>query len=305
MTFISRPRTAALLASAAVVAVLGASAPLAAQAALPTAPSGWSLVWGDDFSGAAGTGVNTADWLYSTGTGYPGGAPQWGTGEVETMTDSTANVAHDGNGNLRITPVRDRRGNWTSGRIETVRTDFQPAEGAVMRIEGRIQMPNVTGAKAQGYWPAFWALGAPFRGDYTNWPSVGEIDIMENVNGVNTVWGTLHCGIYDGGPCNETTGLGGSTACPGSTCQSSFHLYRVEWDRSGAVEQMRWYVDDVLYNVVNETDVDAKTWTDATDHGFFIILNVAMGGNWAGRPTGQTQSGVPMIVDYVAVFQTQ
>jgi len=304
MTFISRPRAVALLASAAVVAVLGASAPLAAQAALPTAPSGWSLVWGDDFSAAAGTGVNRADWLYSTGTGYPGGAAQWGTGEVERMTDSTANVAHDGNGNLRITPIRDRQGNWTSGRIETVRTDFQPAQGKVMRIEARIQMPNVTGAKAQGYWPAFWALGAPFRGNYTNWPSVGEIDIMENVNGVNTVWGTLHCGIYAGGPCNETTGLGGSTACPGSTCQSAFHLYRVEWDRSGAVEQMRWYVDGVLYHTVNETDVDATTWANATDHGFFIILNVAMGGNWAGRPTGQTQSGVPMIVDYVAVLQT-
>ena len=304
MTFISRPRAVALLASAAVVAVLGASAPLAAQAALPTAPSGWSLVWGDDFSAAAGTGVNRADWLYSTGTGYPGGAAQWGTGEVERMTDSTANVAHDGNGNLRITPIRDRQGNWTSGRIETVRTDFQPAQGKVMRIEARIQMPNVTGAKAQGYWPAFWALGAPFRGNYTNWPSVGEIDIMENVNGVNTVWGTLHCGIYAGGPCNETTGLGGSIACPGSTCQSAFHLYRVEWDRSGAVEQMRWYVDGVLYHTVNETDVDATTWANATDHGFFIILNVAMGGNWAGRPTGQTQSGVPMIVDYVAVLQT-
>ena len=305
MTFTSPPRIAALLASAAAVAVLGASAPLAAQAALPAAPAGWSLVWSDDFSGAAGTGVNRTDWLYSTGTSYPGGAAQWGTGEIETMTDSTANVAHDGSGNLRITPIRDRQGNWTSGRIETQRTDFQPAPGKVMRIEARIQMPNVTGAKAQGYWPAFWALGAPFRGNYTNWPSVGEIDIMENINGVNTVWGTLHCGSSPGGPCNETTGLGGSTACPGSTCQSAFHTYRVEWDRSGAVDQMRWYVDDLLYHVVNETDVDAKTWTDATGHGFFIILNVAMGGNWAGRPTGQTQSGVPMIVDYVAVFQTQ
>lgn len=305
MTFTSPPRIAALLASAAVVAVLGASAPLAAQAALPPAPAGWSLVWSDDFSGAAGTGVNRTDWLYSIGTGYPGGAAQWGTGEIETMTDSTANVAHDGTGNLRITPIRDRQGNWTSGRIETQRTDFQPATGKVMRIEARIQMPNVTGAKAQGYWPAFWALGAPFRGNYTNWPSVGEIDIMENVNGVNTVWGTLHCGTSPGGPCNETTGLGGSTACPGSTCQSAFHLYRVEWDRSGSVEQLRWYVDGVLYNVVNETDVDAATWANATGHGFFIILNVAMGGNWPGRPTGLTQSGVPMIVDYVAVLQTQ
>src|SRR6266540_3128322 len=68
---------------------------------------------------------------------------------------------------------------------------------------------DFNGAAAQGYWPAFWMLGAPFRGVYTNWPSVGEIDVMENVNGANTVWGTLHCGVAPGGPCNEFNGIGG------------------------------------------------------------------------------------------------
>ena len=95
-------------------------------------------------------------------------------------------------------------------------------------------MPNVTGAAAKGYWPAFWALGAPFRGNYWNWPGIGELDIMENVQGLNNNWSTMHCGTSPGGPCNETTGIGGQRACDGATCQGGFHTYAVEWDRSGA-----------------------------------------------------------------------
>ena len=109
-----------------------------------------------------------------------------------------------------------RLGSWTSARIETQRTDFKPPAGGVLRIEGRIQMPNVTGAAALGYWPAFWALGSPYRGNYQNWPGIGEFDIMENVNGINSVWGVLHCGVAPGGPCNEFNGIGANRACPGS-----------------------------------------------------------------------------------------
>jgi beta-glucanase (GH16 family) len=296
MMFRSRYKVAALAGTIAVaVAVLPAVA-LSAQASLPVTPSGWTVAWSDDFKGAAGTGVDTANWLYDTGTSYPGGAANWGTGEVETMTSSTANVFQDGKGNLNIKAIRDTQ--------KTQRSDFQPDAGKIMAVEARIQMPNVTGSAAQGYWPAFWMLGSPFRGNYTNWPSAGEMDIMENVNGVNTVWGTLHCGTSPGGPCNETTGLGGSTTCPGATCQSAFHVYRIEWDRSTAVAQIRWYVDGVLYHTVKQTDVDATTWANATGHGFFIILNVARGGGWPGRPSGLTKSGVPMLVDYVAVYKS-
>ena len=275
------------------------------SASLPGTAGGWNLVWSDDFTGAAGTGVNTANWLYDLGHCYPGcPADNWGTGEIENMTDSTANVYHDGSGNLAIKPIRDSAGTWTSGRIETQRTDFAAPAGGRLRIEGRIQMPNVTGAAAQGYWPAFWTLGAPFRGVYTNWPSAGEIDLMENVNGANTVYGTLHCGTSPGGPCNETTGLGGSTTCPGATCQSAFHTYAVEFDRGVSPEQIRWYVDGVNYHTVRADQVDATTWRNATDHGFFVNLNVAIGGGWPGAPTSATVSGVPMLVDYVAVYTT-
>ncbi|MGN9757584.1 glycoside hydrolase family 16 protein [Streptomyces sp. SD31] len=296
----------AVLSTLGLAAAVATAATLPANASAPTPPSGWTQVFLDDFNGTAGTGVNTSNWQYATGTSYPGGPANWGTGEVETMTNSTSNVALDGNGNLRITPLRDSAGRWTSGRIETNRTDFQPPSGGKLRVEGRIQMPNVTGTAAEGYWPAFWMLGAPYRGNYQNWPSVGELDIMENVQGRNTVWATMHCGTNPGGPCNETTGLGNSTACPGSTCQSAFHTYTMEWDRSVSPETIRFYVDGTQFHSVNASQVDATTWSNATNHGFFIILNVAMGGAFpdafGGGLDGDTRSGVPMVVDYVQVL---
>ncbi|MFJ5260306.1 glycoside hydrolase family 16 protein [Streptomyces sp. NPDC088387] len=298
----------AVLGTLALTAVAATAASTSANATAPPPPSGWTEVFTDDFNGAAGTGVNTANWQYATGTSYPGGPANWGTGEIERMTNSTDNVALDGSGNLRITPRRDAAGNWTSGRIETNRTDFQPPAGGTLRVESRIQMPNVTGTAARGYWPAFWMLGTPFRGNYWNWPSVGELDILENVQGLNNVWSTMHCGTSPGGPCNETTGIGGSTPCPGSTCQSGFHTYRMEWDRSTAVEEIRFYVDGLNYHTVRANQVDATTWANATNHGFFIILNVAMGGGFVdafgGGPDANTVPGHPMVVDYVQVLSS-
>ncbi|WP_431883933.1 carbohydrate-binding protein [Micromonospora gifhornensis] len=280
-----------------------------ADAAVPPTPSGWSLVWSDDFTGAAGTLPSGSNWIIDTGTSYPGGPPNWGTGEIQTYTNSTANVSHDGAGNLRITPLRDGAGNWTSARIETVRSNFKAPAGGVLAIEGRIQMPNVTGAAASGYWPAFWALGSPYRGNYQNWPGIGEFDVMENVNGLNTVWGVLHCGVAPGGPCDEFNGIGASRACPGSTCQSAFHTYRFEWDASISPQQLRWYVDGQLYHTVSQSRVGEPYWSQMTSHaGYFLLLNVAMGGAFpngvagSATPTSATVPGRPMLVDYVAVY---
>ncbi|WP_053847807.1 glycoside hydrolase family 16 protein [Streptomyces sp. NRRL B-24085] len=296
----------AVLSTLGLAAALATAATLPADASAPTPPSGWSQVFLDDFNGPAGTGVSTSNWQYATGTSYPGGPANWGTGEVERMTNSTSNVALDGNGNLRITPLRDAAGNWTSGRIETNRTDFQPPSGGKLRVEARIQMPNVTGTAAEGYWPAFWMLGAPYRGNYQNWPSVGELDIMENVQGMNRVWATMHCGTNPGGPCNETSGIGNNVPCPGASCQSAFHTYTMEWDRSVSPETIRFSVDGTQFHSVNAGQMDAATWSNATNHGFFIILNVAMGGAFpdafGGGLDAGTQSGVPMVVDYVQVL---
>jgi Carbohydrate binding module (family 6)/Glycosyl hydrolases family 16 len=280
-----------------------------AGAALPPPPAGWTLAWSDDFDGASGSLPSGANWIIDLGHSYPGGPANWGTGEIQSYTNSNQNLALDGGGNLRITPRRDGAGNWTSARIETQRTNFKPPAGGVLRIEGRIQMPNVTGNAALGYWPAFWALGSPYRGNFQNWPSVGEFDIMENVNGINSVWGVLHCGVAPGGPCNEFTGIGANRACPGSSCQSAFHTYRFEWDASISPQQFRWFVDGTQFHTVNQNQVDAGTWNNMTGHaGYFLLLNVAMGGSFpngvagTGTPTAATVSGVPMIVDYVAVW---
>ncbi|MFI6498238.1 glycoside hydrolase family 16 protein [Nonomuraea typhae] len=282
----------------------------AAFASVPPPPPGWSLVWADDFNGPAGALPDPGNWIIDTGHSYPGGPANWGTGEIQNYTANPGNVSLDGSGNLRITPLGANR-DWTSARIETRRTDFKPADGSILRIEGRIQMPDVTGQAALGYWPAFWALGAPFRGNYWNWPGIGEFDIMENVNGINSVWGVLHCGVAPGGPCNEFNGLGASRACPGAACQSAFHTYRFEWDRSVTPNQLRWYVDGQQYHTVSQSQFDAATWTGMTGHaGYFILLNVAMGGAFpdgvAGfaTPTAATVSGRPMVVDYVAVWQS-
>jgi beta-glucanase (GH16 family) len=306
-----RPLRRALVAVAATLglaAALATAAGAPAGAAVPAPPSGWTQVFADDFDGAAGSGVNATDWQYDTGSSYPGGAANWGTGEVETMTSSTANVALDGNGDLLITPRRDASGNWTSGRIETRRTDFQPPAGGKLRVQARIQMPNVTGAAAKGYWPAFWMLGAPFRGNYWNWPGIGELDIMENVQGLNTDWATMHCGTNPGGPCNETSGIGNSTSCTGATCQAGFHTYAMEWDRSTSPEEIRFYLDGVNFHTVRANQVDAATWANATSHGYFLILNVAMGGGFpaafGGGPDSGTEPGHPMAVDYVQVLQS-
>lgn len=266
----------------------------------------WTLVWSDEFNGSGGM---SSDWIYDTGTGYGcAGCPaNWGTGEVETMSTSTSNV-FQANGNLNIRAIHNDSNptkGWTSGRIETFRTDFQPPPGGAMAIEARLQQPNVNATNGLGYWPAFWTLGAPFRGNYLNWPSVGEIDIMETINGRNSVFATLHCGSTPGGPCNETTGKSsGEQACAG--CQTSFHIYRMEFDRSVAPEEIRWYLDDIEFFSVNSSQVDATTWSNATNHGFFIIFDLAIGGGFpaafGGGPDASTISGGTMLVDYVRVY---
>lgn len=304
----SRVRLLVLAAAAILLLAGGAIAARDARAAVPPTPPGWGLVWADDFNGATGSGVNTTNWRYTTGTSYPGGPTNFGTGEIETMTSSTTNVSLDGAGNLRITPVRDGAGNWTSGRIETNRTDFQATAGGKLRVEARIQLPNVTGAAARGYWPAFWMLGDAYRGNWWNWPGVGEMDIMENVQGLNRAWGVFHCGTSPGGPCNEKNGIAGTRDCSPSSCQTAFHTYRLEWDRSTSPEELRWYLDGVHFHTVRANQMDPGTWANATHHGFFIILNVAMGGEFpaalGGGPDGATASGRPMVVDYVAVWRS-
>lgn len=278
--------------------------------ATPPTISGFTLTWADDFIGSANSLPNTAYWLVDTGTSYPGGPANWGTGEIQTYTSSPDNLKLTGDGVLMIMPLRDSSGAWTSARIETTTTSFMAQPGQKMRMQARIIMPDVTGAEAVGYWPAFWSLGSSYRGNYQNWPAVGEFDIMENVNGLNTVWGVLHCGVNPGGPCNETDGIANSRSCPNTACQGNWHTYTIEVDRSTSPETLKWFVDDIQFHSVTETQIGSTTWAQAVHQGQFILLNLAIGGAFPNKvygsttPTSQTVPNRPMYVDYVAVYNS-
>src|SRR5256885_2194439 len=189
------PRVRILAVTAVAVALAAASlaAAIHAQAAVPpTTGAGWNLSFSDDFTGAAGSGVS-GNWRYTTGTQYPSGPAHFGTDEIETMTSSRDNIALDGNGNLRITALGGG-GHWNSGPGQTNREDFQPPAGGKLWVESRLQMPNVTGGAAAGYWPAFWVVGTPHRADNRSWPGIGESDIMENVKGMKPRRARVRCG---------------------------------------------------------------------------------------------------------------
>src|SRR5919109_1360707 len=112
----NRRRWTLLLGAATTAMLVTAALTLSARAAVPPTPSGWTLAFSDDFNGAAGSLPSGANWIFDLGHSYPGGPGNWGTGEIQSYTNSNQNIALDGAGNLRITPLRDGAGNWTSAR---------------------------------------------------------------------------------------------------------------------------------------------------------------------------------------------
>jgi Ricin-type beta-trefoil lectin domain/Glycosyl hydrolases family 16 len=284
-----------ILSLAAVAAVVGlfTVATNPATAAVPGPPSGWTTVFSDDFNGSSGSGID-GQWMYDTGPGS-----NFGTGEIETMTNSTANVHLDGNGDLDITALGSGS-NWTSGRVQTTSPNVGAPAGGKLEVVSSIQQP--TGGL--GYWPAFWMLGPG------QWPENGEIDIMEDVNALSEVAGTIHCGTFPGGPCNEGNGIGsGLRGCGG--CQSGFHTYAMILDRTNtSAESITFYLDGASYFTVTEAQVGTATWQAAFDHNLSIIYDLAMGGGFpngvcgCSTPTGSTASGGTMQVQYVAAYTT-
>lgn len=296
------------------------SAPIGAEpnvSTIVTPPTGFTKVlFEDDFSTqVAGSLPSASKWTIDTGIGYPGGPSQWGTNEVQTYTNSPTNVAITANGTLRITPIVGRDGRWTSARIETTAAnDFACAAGARLRMEASMRLGNAPASSQMGIWPAFWSLGSAYRGNYQNWPSVGEIDILESLNGAPTAWQTVHCGVASGGPCRETTGIG-STA---TLSRGEWHTVAVEIDRTNAggdwsKETMTWLIDDrKVYTVSGATIGDQGAWVNVARSPKFLLLNVAIGGSFPDAiakvktPTSQTVGGADSAMDvkYVAVFST-
>jgi Carbohydrate binding module (family 6)/F5/8 type C domain/Ricin-type beta-trefoil lectin domain/Putative Ig domain len=270
-----------------------AAGPQARADTVPPAPPGWTTVFGDNFAGAAGSAPSSANWFYDIGTGY-------GTGEIEHTTSSTSNVYLDGAGHLVLKAINSG-GTWTSGRIESTRGDFQAPPGGKLEMTASIQQPNP--ANGLGYWPAFWALGSPMRTG-GGWPASGEIDMMEDVNGLNEASQTLH----------DSAGSSGHPliACPaaGSGCQTGYHTYSVIVDRTNtSAESMQFLMDGTVEAAITEASVGTAAWQQAIDHGFFIIFDLAMGGNYPNgicnctTPTSATTSGASMSVGYVAVYE--
>jgi len=254
------------------------------RVAAPSDRPSWALVWSDEFNGGNGSVPDRTKWVIETG------GNGWGNNELEYYTNRLQNVQIQ-DGNLAITARRegysDNEGvfrGYTSARLKT-QHKFQQAYG---RFEARIQIP-----RGQGIWPAFWMLGDDI--EQKGWPADGEIDIMENIGKEpSVVHGTIHGPGYSGGK-----GISSSFSLPkGQNFADGFHVYAAEWEP----DVIRFYVDDNLYATRTPADLprDAK-WV--YDHPFFVILNVAVGGDWPGSPDATTKFPQSMLVDYVRVYK--
>ncbi|GAA3494525.1 glycoside hydrolase family 16 protein [Streptomyces prasinosporus] len=248
------------------------------------APAPAALTWSDEFDGPAGSAPDPGKWTLETGGSGNGNH------ELQYYRDSRDNAALDGDGNLVITARKNTDTGlqcwygpcqYTSARLNTAKT-FTQAYG---RFEARIKVP-----RGQGMWPAFWMLGNDLG--TAGWPNSGEIDIMENVGyEPGVVHGTLHGPGYSGGG-----GIGAAYTLPGgASFADDFHVFAVDW----SPEKITWSVDGRTYQTRTPADLGGKKWV--YDHPFFLILNLAVGGDWPGSPNADTRFPQTMTVDYVRV----
>jgi beta-glucanase (GH16 family) len=253
----------------------------------PPPLASYKLAWSDEFSGPDGASPDSSKWTYDTG------GNGWGNNELEYYTNRAQNAQIKG-GNLVITAQKEIftgsdgvTRNYTSARLKTQGL-FSQAYG---RFEARIKIPA-----GQGIWPAFWMLGNDITSN--GWPKCGEVDIMENIGKEpGTVHGSLH-GPSNTGPTSDATAT--FSLPSGQNFADDFHLYAVEWE-PGTV---RFYVDADLYATFTQPQWPAGgAWV--FDHPFFIILNVAVGGDWPGSPDTATVFPQQMLVDYVRIYTRQ
>jgi len=230
--------------------------------------------------------VDSRRWRHETG-----GA--WGEGELQSYTPRKANAYQDGRGRLRIVARAERfRGmdsitrDYTSARIST-QDSYSFRYGT---FEARLRMPV-----GRGLWPAFWALGDDI--DEVGWPECGEIDVTEYLGQEpTTASGTIH-GPLDGGGANADYGPGHSVVHTAPLAQE-FHTYGVQW-LPGSIQ---FYFDGHPYWSTTAADLPAGSrWV--FDHRFFLILNIAVGGKWAGSPGARKTLPQALLVDYVRVYQ--
>ncbi|MCC3151757.1 glycoside hydrolase family 16 protein [Hymenobacter sp. BT770] len=228
------------------------------------------LVWSDEFD--AGT-LDATKWKYDLGGGG------WGNNELETYTNSTDNVFLSG-GNLTIKAIRSGTGSYTSGRILTKsKKDF-----VFGRIDVRAQVP-----KGKGVWPAIWMLGSDI--DQNNWPKCGEIDIMElRGSKPRELLTTMHFQNTQG-----VHGQQGTTQMQPADLSDGFHTYSAVRSK----DQTRFYVDGQQYYTFGTGGASPNPFNNP----FFVVLNVAIGGDFDGNPDASTTFPQQMQVDYVRYYQ--
>lgn len=240
---------------------------------------GYTLIWQDEFEGPQ---VDASKWVCEIGNNNG-----WGNNELEYYTNRPENVKID-NGNLIITAKKESYSgkDYTSARLKT-QGKFSCRYG---KIESRIKLPY-----GQGIWPAFWMLGNNIS--TVGWPKCGEIDIMEMIGGSgtrdNTVYGTAHWADEKGAHVSN----GKNYLYPGGKFSDDYHRFALMWDE----EKMIWLFDDIWYFIfpINSTTLSAFQKNQ------FMLLNLAVGGNWPGNPDGTTVFPQTMTVDYVRVYQLQ
>jgi beta-glucanase (GH16 family) len=234
----------------------------------------WQLVWSDEFDS---TSLDLSSWTRETG------GHGWGNNELQYYTDREVN-SYLQDGKLIIKAMEESFGgrSYTSARLKTQNKKFWKYG----KIEARMKLPF-----GQGIWPAFWMLGQNFSS--VGWPACGEIDIMEMIGGdgrENTVYGTTH---WDNNGSHAQ--YGGSYTLSSGTFADDFHTFRIEWNQSS----IKWFVDNTQYHIISITPSGLSEF----HQNFFIILNLAVGGNWPGYPDSTTTFPQFLEVDYIRVYQ--
>jgi beta-glucanase (GH16 family) len=244
----------------------------------------WKLVWADEFDQPNGSAPDGTNWVYDLG------GDGWGNNELESYTDRRENSRIE-DGLLIIEARREgfkgkdgKARDYTSARLKTLGKQ----SWKYGRIEARMKLP-----RGQGIWPAFWMMGDDV--EKAGWPDCGEIDIMEHIGKEPAkVHGTIHGPGYSG-----AGGIGGSYTLPnGKLIADDFHVFAIEWQTN----KITWFIDDHAYFSVRPERLPAgKKW--AYDHPHFILLNLAVGGNWPGNPNASTEFPQRLVVEYVRVYE--
>lgn len=244
------------------------------------AGQGWELVWSDEFDGEA---LDPSNWTYELG-GWG-----WGNGEAQFYTDRPENARVE-NGLLVIEARQEKYEDkyYTSARLVTQGLqEFQYG-----RIEARMKVPP-----GAGLWPAFWMLGSDFSRNPddpfdSNWPQAGEVDIMEYLGREpDLVMGTVHGPGY--------SGAGGLTKWNRQDfpIADEFHTYAIEWKE----DEITWFFDGEPYYTLTPEVVGDREWV--FNKAYFLLLNLAVGGQFAGTIALDTQFPANLYVDYVRVYQ--